>query len=148
VQLLSIIEMSGIAPGWYGTIVEGLRGTMARLLFVDDDPYTLETLSKAAEVLGHQALIASSGKEAYKLATEQLPDMIFSDMRLSDTDGASLIDLLLSQESTADIPMFILSASPAEDAVDRSHAAGARAYLNKPIRLQTLLDLIQEYTSE
>ena len=121
---------------------------MARLLFVDDDPFTLETLAKAAEVLGHQALIANSGKEAYKLATEQLPDLIFSDMRLTDTDGASLIDLLLSQETTAQIPMFILSASPSEDAVERSHAAGARAYLNKPIRLQTLIDLIQEYTSE
>jgi CheY-like chemotaxis protein len=121
---------------------------MARLLFVDDDPFTLETLARAVEVLGHQALIASSGKEAYQLATEQLPDLIFTDMRLSDTDGVSLIDVLQSQENTADIPMFILSASPAEDAVERSHAAGARLYLNKPIRLQTLLDLIQEYTSE
>ena len=121
---------------------------MARLLFVDDDPFTLETLAKAVEVLGHQALIASSGKEAYRLATEGSPDLIFTDMRLSDTDGASLIDLLQSQANTADIPMFILSASPAEDAGRRSYAAGARLYLNKPIHLQTLLDLIREYTSE
>jgi CheY-like chemotaxis protein len=121
---------------------------MARLLFVDDDPFTLETLAKAVEVLGHQALVASSGKEAFKLATEQSPDIIFTDMRLSDTDGDSLIDLLKRQENMASVPMFILSASPAEDAVERSHAAGARAYLNKPIRLQTLLDIIREYTSE
>ncbi len=121
---------------------------MARLLFVDDDPFTLETLAKAVEVLGHQALIASNGKEAYRLAIEQSPDLIFTDMRLSDTDGASLINLLQSQEKTASIPMFILSASPAEDAMGRSQAAGARAYLNKPIRLQALIDLIREYTSE
>jgi CheY-like chemotaxis protein len=121
---------------------------MVRLLFVDDDPYTLETLAKAVNVLGHQALLASTGRDAYRLASEQLPDLIFTDMYLSDTDGLSLINLLQTQESLANIPMFILSASPAEDAAGRSQAAGARAYLNKPIRLQTLLDLIQEYTSE
>lgn len=145
---LLIIEMSGIVSGWYGTILKGFWDTMARLLFVDDDPYTLETLAKAVEVLGHQALTASNGREAYLVATEQLPDLIFADMRLSDTDGASLINLLRAEARLANIPMFILSAGPAEDAIGRSQAAGARAYLNKPIHLQTLLDLIQEYTSE
>jgi CheY-like chemotaxis protein len=113
---------------------------------VDDDPFTLETLAKAAEVLGHEAILANSGQEALKVATEESPDMIFTDMRLPDTDGVTLIDLLRNQESTANIPMFILSASPTEDAVEKSQAAGARAYLNKPIRLQALQDIIQKFT--
>lgn len=121
---------------------------MARVLFVDDDPFTLETLSKAIEVLGHQALIASSGQEALKLVEEQSPDLIFTDMLLSDTDGATLINLLRSRERTAETPMFVLSASPTEGAVEKSEAAGAQAYLNKPIRLQTLIDIIQKFTSE
>ena len=37
---------------------------MRRILFVDDDPYTLETLKKATQILGHQALLASTGQEA------------------------------------------------------------------------------------
>jgi len=121
---------------------------MARLLFVDDDPFTLETLAKAAEVLGHEAILANTAQEALVAAAEQHPDLIFTDMRLPDTDGATLIGWLHRQEITARIPMFVLSASPAEDAVERSTAAGARAYLNKPIRLQTLLDIIQEFTSK
>ena len=35
--------------------------------------------------------------------------------------------------------------SPAIDAVERAERAGAQAYLNKPIRLQTLLEIINEY---
>jgi len=120
---------------------------MARLLFVDDDPFTLETLARAAEVLGHQAILAGSGEEAIRLASQEAPDLIFTDMRLPDTDGVTLIGLLKSQEGVTGIPMFVLSASPAEDAEKRSEAAGARAYISKPIRLQTLLDIIQEYTS-
>jgi CheY-like chemotaxis protein len=137
-------------PNFAFKMVESLQNTkiMALLLFVDDDPFTLETLAKAAQVLGHQAIVASSGQEALKAIAEQSPDLIFTDMRLPDTDGVTLIVQLQSQENTARIPMFVLSASPAEDAVERSQAAGARAYLNKPIRLQTLLDIIREFTSE
>jgi CheY-like chemotaxis protein len=120
---------------------------MARILFVDDDPYTLLMLTKAVQVLGHQAIAASSSQEALALATEQIPDLIFTDMRLSDMEGTNLIRQFKDQKSTADIPMFILSASPSEDVVERAHAAGAIAYLDKPIRLHTLSNIIQEYTS-
>jgi CheY-like chemotaxis protein len=120
---------------------------MARVLFIDDDPFTLETLSRAAEILGHEAITASTGEQALALASEQLPDLIFSDLRLPDYEGIDLVQQLKSQESTANIPMFILSASPAVDAVERTQAAGAEAYLNKPIRLQTLMEIIQDYAS-
>ena len=120
---------------------------MARLLFVDDDPFTLETLAKAVQVLGHQPILASSGQEALLAALEQLPDLIFTDMSLPDTDGVTLIGLLHDQESTAKIPIFVLSASPTEDAVAKTQSAGAQAYLNKPIRLQTLIDIIGKFTA-
>jgi len=120
---------------------------MANILFVDDDPYTLLTLTKAVKVLGHQAMAASTGQEALALAAEQVPDLIFTDMRLSNIEGTTLVHQLKEQEATAHIPVFILSASPSEDVVARAEAAGAVAYLDKPIRLQTLLDIIEEYTS-
>jgi CheY-like chemotaxis protein len=116
---------------------------MARVLFIDDDPFTLETLSRAAAVLGHEAITATTGEEALRLASEQSPDLIFSDLRLPDYEGIDLLQQLKSQENTANIPMYILSASPAVDAVERTHAVGAEAYLNKPIRLQTLMEIIQ-----
>jgi CheY-like chemotaxis protein len=120
---------------------------MARVLFIDDDPFTLETLTKAAQLLGHQALVAGSGQDAVELALREIPDVIFTDMQLPDTDGASLVCRLKSLETVAHIPMFILSASPTVDAVENAQAAGAVAYLNKPIRLQTLLEILQKYTS-
>lgn len=122
---------------------------MARILFIDDDPFTLETLSKAAEILGHQATTASTGKDAINLiaSNSELPELIFTDMRLPDIDGADLVEVLRSRTDTAQIPMFILSASPIEDALGRAEAAGAKGYLDKPIRLNTLMQIIDEYTS-
>ena len=119
---------------------------MARVLFVDDDPQTLEILGKAVEVFGHHAIWASDGQAALRTAAEQSPDIIFVDLSLPDMDGLTLISQLGQSPGLADIPMLVLSASPELDVADLARQAGARAYLNKPIRLQTLLDTIQTYT--
>lgn len=120
---------------------------MARILFVDDDPFTLETLTKAVEVFGHQALSAHNGEDGLEMAATLSPDLIFTDLRLPDMDGLTLVSKLHEHTDTAHIPVLVLSASPVLDAVERAKAAGAREYLNKPIRLQALLDIIQHYTT-
>ena len=120
---------------------------MARILFVDDDPYTLEILGKAVEVFGHKAIWANNGHEALRIASEQLPDMVFVDMSLPDIDGLALISRLRQVPSLLNTPLLVLSASPELDAAELARKAGAQAYLNKPIRLQTLLDAIQTYTT-
>jgi CheY-like chemotaxis protein len=119
---------------------------MARILFVDDDPFTLETLSKAVEVFGHQALTAHNGEEGLAMATGQTPDLIFTDIRLPDMDGLQLVSKLKGVPLIAQIPVLVLSASPELDAADLAKAAGAADYLNKPVRLQALLNIIATYT--
>ena len=121
---------------------------MARILFIDDDPMTLETLGKAVEVFGHQSIWATTGGEALQVASEQSPDIIFIDISLPDIDGLSLIEKMRQVPSLAATPMLVLSASPELDAAELARDAGAQAYLSKPIRLQVLLDTIQQYTAD
>jgi CheY-like chemotaxis protein len=118
---------------------------MTTVLFIDDEPDTLTTMQKAVEMFGHKAILATSGKEAPRVAAEQLPNLIFVDMNLSDTDGLSIVRALRQQPATANIPVIMLSAGPEADAADRALSAGAQAYILKPIRLQTLLDTITKY---
>lgn len=120
---------------------------MARILFVDDEADTLETLKRAIEIFGHQALLATSGREAIRLASEQCPDLIIVDMMLPDMDGLAVVGRLRDIASTACIPAVILSAGPELDAAERARAAGAQDYLLKPIHLQTLLDVIAAYAT-
>jgi CheY-like chemotaxis protein len=89
---------------------------MASILFVDDDPNTLQTLSKSAQILGYQALQAHSGQEAVNEAVNKLPDLVVTDMNLPDMDGLSLIRILRQDRRTADLAIVVLSASPEFDA--------------------------------
>jgi CheY-like chemotaxis protein len=121
---------------------------MARILFVDDDPLTLETLKRSVELFEHEAILASSGGEAQTLVTTQPPDLIMTDMNLPDMDGLTLVRHFKDNPSVADIPVVVLSASPEIDAGDLSLAAGAEEFLTKPIRLQDLQDVINRHTIE
>jgi CheY-like chemotaxis protein len=119
---------------------------MARILFVDDDPDTLETLNAAVRVLGHQALLAKDGREGFSIATDQRPDLIFIDLSLTDMNGLDLVKDLVKQNTTSQIPTLMLSASPEMDVSEQAIAAGAKAYISKPVRLQSLMDVIQKYS--
>jgi CheY-like chemotaxis protein len=119
---------------------------MARILFVDDDPLTLQTLKKSVELFGHQAILAHSGGEALALAIEQTPDLVLIDMSLPDMNGLALIQRFQQEKLLKDIPLVMLSASPELDASQLAMSAGAREFLSKPVRLQTLQQTIQRYT--
>lgn len=121
---------------------------MARILFVDDDPFTLETLKRSVELFGHQAILASSGSEAETALAGQPPDLILTDMRLPDVDGLSLVRRLKATPLGSEIPIVILSASPEVDAGKLSRDAGAEEFLEKPVRLEKLQEIIKRYTGE
>lgn len=119
---------------------------MSRILFVDDDPFTLETLSRAAQVLGHEALLAHSGAEALQVAESETPDMMFVDLHLTDMDGLQVVRALRRFPELSDKPILVLSAGADLEFIQQVRSAGAQDYIHKPIRLQTLLDLIRQHT--
>lgn len=121
---------------------------MARILFVDDDPLTLETLKRSVELFGHQALQATSGAQALKIASEQIPDLVLTDLRLPDMDGLSLVRNMKDGPVTGTIPVVVLSASVEVDMADVCRAAGAAEFVQKPIRLADLQELIARYTGK
>jgi CheY-like chemotaxis protein len=120
---------------------------MARILFVDDDPMTLETLRRSVELFGHQAIQATSGAQALKIASEQTPDLVLTDLRLPDMDGLNLVSAMKRGPATEAIPVVVLSASVEADMADVCRAAGAAEFVQKPIRLAALQELIARYTS-
>lgn len=120
---------------------------MANILFVDDDPITLEILGKAAKILGHTPTLVNAARPAIQIAAEIQPDLIMMDMMMPDLDGLDLLACLRSQPSTAKIPVVILSAGATPDDARLARAAGAQEYMTKPVSLVTLVDTIKRYTT-
>src|SRR3989304_7643507 len=124
----------------------GIKIEMATILFVDDDPFTLETLKKSVLLFGHEAVLANSGGGALTLAATRSPDLIMTDMRLPDMDGLTLVKYLQQDAATKDIAVVVLSASVEMDIAELARSAGAKDFLSKPVRLNILQEVIQRYT--
>lgn len=118
---------------------------MAKILFVDDDPVTLELMGQAAKLLGHQALLAKSGSEALSVVREQQPQLVFLDMMMPGLSGLDVLRKVKQIPASAATPVIILSAGSSTDDAVVCELAGADGYLPKPIPLQTLMDTIHRY---
>lgn len=84
---------------------------MPRALVVDDDDSIREITQLALEVVaGWEVVSAGSGQEALGLAAEHRPDVIVLDLMMPGMDGLTTFRHLQEQESTAGIPVVLLTA--------------------------------------
>ncbi|HRN49817.1 MAG TPA: response regulator [Anaerolineales bacterium] len=118
---------------------------MASILFVDDEPLTRKLLTQAATIMGHVAITAASEEEALRLAADARPDLIVTDVNLHGRRSLEMIRQLHTSPETSSIPIVTLSALNLSEIQSEARESGAVASLEKPIRLQELLEVIGEY---
>ncbi len=115
---------------------------MTRILFIDDDILTLDLMGKVAEILGHEALLCSSGSAGLEMAESEKPGLILVDLRLPDLDGIEVVRALRSNAATSATPVFLLSAGIPAKTLESACAAGADGCLEKPISLEILSQVL------
>lgn len=117
---------------------------MARILVIDDDELILSLLVTLLENDGHTVIVASDGEAALKISTEEIPDLVITDMSLPVKTGWEVISELKSNETTQDIPIIALSAYNTPGDRDAGHEAGCNAYVSKPIDSDVLMKNVRD----
>lgn len=87
--------------------------------------------------------VASDGLEGVAAAREQQPDLIVSDVVMPKADGYELCRQINADESTAHIPVILLTAKDQEDSLRKGMEKGAIDYLVKPFDVDILITKIQ-----
>ena len=83
-----------------------------------------------------------SGRADIEYATRDRPDIILLDLHLPDLHGDQVLSELKAEPGTTAIPVVVLSADASHGVIRRLLAAGALAYLTKPIELAELGQLL------
>ncbi len=110
-----------------------------KILLVEDNHelrlYIREQLNNA----GYDVDVAKNGREALKKLSDDLPDLIISDIMMPEMDGMELLRELKQSEQLRNIPVIFLSAKADLEGRLDSFRLGVNDYLIKPFNLQELL---------
>ncbi|MGY2044859.1 EAL domain-containing response regulator [Pseudomonas pergaminensis] len=105
----------------------------ATLLIVDDEPQVRKLLETLLQHEGYQTLTAGSGEEALQLVAQRPPDLILLDIMMPGMDGYEVASQLKGDETTAGIPIIMLSALSEPSARVSGLEAGAEEFISKPV---------------
>jgi signal transduction histidine kinase len=105
-----------------------------KLLYIEDN---LSNLTLIEEILEErpeiELLSAMQGQVGLDLARQHSPDLILLDLHLPDLPGWEVLSQLRLSETTADIPVVVISADATPSQIKRLLKAGALSYLTKPL---------------
>lgn len=120
-----------------------------RILIVEDDPDSCEVLDLFLEQSGAQVVQSNSASEAMatlKGLKDNLPDVIISDLGMSEEDGYSLMTRIRAMETKegGKIPAIALSAFTSQDNKTKAYKVGFQKYHTKPFEPDMLINEVLE----
>ncbi|GCL63142.1 hybrid sensor histidine kinase/response regulator [Pseudaquabacterium pictum] len=134
--------------------VTGYIGARRSLLVVDDHPTQRQMLAGMLLPLGFTIREAASGSECLESVADQRPDAVLLDITMDDMDGWETARRLRSQEQRLAeasgapmpaMPIIMVSANAFENRADKLEAAGAQAFVDKPVIESELLVALQKH---
>ena len=108
------------------------------LLFVDDDEFLRERMSRALASRGLLVRSAANGAEALELVRQQAPDLAVLDLKMPGKNGLDILRELKSISPTTRVLMLTGYGSIA-GTVEAMHA-GAENYVTKPADVDQILE--------
>jgi CheY-like chemotaxis protein len=120
----------------------------ATVLYIEDNQPNIDLVQDALAFRpGVTLLVAPDGATGVRIAARYQPDLILLDLNLPDLQGDEVLAQLRAEPRTAAIPVVMVSADATAGQIDRLLAAGARAYLTKPLEVRRFLALVDELTA-
>ncbi len=119
------------------------NGNRKHLLIVEDNSDVVAYM-KACYEMHFKITVAKDGLEGHKLALEDVPDIIISDVMMPGMDGFELCKKLKDDYRTSHIPIILLTAKANIPSRIEGLEKGADAFVVKPFNQQELLVRMQK----
>ena len=113
-----------------------------RILIIEDNCDTANSLRLLLELMGHEVIIAFSGPEGVVLATEYLPAVILADIGLPGLDGFSVARELRFNQALDHTRLIAITGRGQDRDRHRAHQSGFDYFLDKPADPNALLELL------
>ena len=118
----------------------------SRILVVDDHRDTTDILSKLLTFWGYGVQVEPDGPSALATAMTQRPEVILLDLGLPGMDGFEVAKRLRAQDALKQVFLVSITGYAVDEYRQRAEQAGFDDHLVKPLRPETLLQLLSKHT--
>jgi CheY-like chemotaxis protein len=111
------------------------------LVVVEDSDEDYEALSRVLrETTSRDSVVRyQTGEEALRgLADGEAPALVILDLNLPGAQGLDVLARVKGDSALRVVPVIVLSGSDRQEDIDAAYAAGANAYLSKPLEFADL----------
>ena len=117
---------------------------MARVLVIDDEAPIRLLCRVNLEAAGMEIIEAEDGPSGLEAARSERPDAILLDVMMPGMDGWQVLEELLDDERTNDIPIIFLTARAEVRDQARGLELGGVDYITKPFSPVDLAPLVED----
>ena len=117
---------------------------MAKILIVEDNALNIKLFCDLLAAHGHQPEAVTDSRNALGAARELRPDLVITDIQLPHVSGLELIRMIRKDDDLAEVPIMAVTAYSAQGDEERIRAAGAQAYVSKPISVVKFAQTVDE----
>ena len=117
------------------------------ILIIEDNLQNLYLMQFLLEKNGYKIISADSGINGIQLAASQIPDAILLDIQLPGMNGYMVAAEIRKISHLSGIPIIAVTSYAMPGDREKALAAGASAYLEKPINPETFVNQVQEHIS-
>ena len=122
--------------------------TQRRVLIVDDNRDSADSLAMLMEITGNKTFLAYDGVEALEAIDKHRPEVVLLDIGLPKLDGHEVCRRVREKPWGRDIVIIALTGWGQEEDRRKSEEAGFNGHLVKPVDYDNLLSLLAELTND
>jgi two-component system cell cycle response regulator DivK len=114
-----------------------------RVLVVEDNELNLRLFCDLLRAHDYETEGLRDGREALERARAFMPDLIVMDIQMPHVSGLELTEAIRADAALCAMPIMAVTAYAGKADEDRIRAAGADAYVSKPISLMRFIETVE-----
>jgi DNA-binding NtrC family response regulator len=112
----------------------------SKILVADDEKLVRWSIAQALTKEGYEVVMAASGRETVDLASQEVFDLIITDLKMSDVDGLEVLKNLRQVQVNSKV--IVITAYATESLARDSLEMGASLFISKPFDLNYMKEVV------